>query len=167
MALQLLLSLPQAWEGRPLLHPFLSMTAVGTSHHVHRIDIVVAAVGIRGIVRQRDPLEAVDPAKLLRHSAPPADHQSLACPRPGSKEKTPPSCCALDLPGRLAKAVAPLLTAVASAEGAYPFLGLQGPALEVAGQRIPLRAEACRPRSSRGRIRPAPAVSHRMAACPL
>src|SRR5258708_13896848 len=63
------------------------MTAGGTSHHVHHVDIEVAAVGISGIVSQGDPLEAVDPAKLLRNPAAPADHESLRAFDRGAKRR--------------------------------------------------------------------------------
>src|SRR5713226_1478599 len=145
------------------------MTAGGASHHIHHIDIVVATVGISGIVSQGDPLEAVDPAKLLRNPAPPADHESLPRPRPCSKEKGPPSSFTLGTSRRAStrRWPVPPPAAAAGAEEAYPFLGLQGPALEVAYRRIPPRGETCRSRSSLGRTRSAPAASPRTTVCPL
>ncbi len=44
----------------PLAHPFLAVVALRALHDVHGLQIEVAAVGVGGIVGERDPIEGID-----------------------------------------------------------------------------------------------------------
>src|SRR5512134_144594 len=79
VAVQLLLDLVQAQEGRAVRHLFLPVPTGRTSHDIDRIEVVVATVGVGGVVGERDALEAGDPLECRRSRipAPLAGHELL------------------------------------------------------------------------------------------
>ena len=60
MRVHLLLGFAQRHIGRPLADLLLPVAAAGALHHVHCLQIIVSAVGIGGIIRERDPIEGID-----------------------------------------------------------------------------------------------------------
>ena len=54
------LGLAEGLVRRALAHVLLAMSAGGALHDVHRLQIIVAAVGIGGIVRERNAIEGID-----------------------------------------------------------------------------------------------------------
>jgi len=59
MRIHLLLGFAKRHVGRSLADLLLPVAAGGALHDVHRLQIVVAAVGIGRIVGQRDPVEGI------------------------------------------------------------------------------------------------------------
>jgi hypothetical protein len=60
MRVYLLLCFAKRHVGRSLADLLLPVAAAGALHDVHRLQIIVSAVGIGGIVRERDPIEGID-----------------------------------------------------------------------------------------------------------
>ena len=57
--IHLLLGFAKRHVGRSLDDLLLPVAAAGALHDVHRLQIIVSAVGIGGIVRERDPVEGI------------------------------------------------------------------------------------------------------------
>ncbi len=78
MAVEFFLGFSECLEGPALDSRLLRMLTGGAAHHMHRLDVIVAAVGIGGVIGQGDPLKTVQPVKLVRTAlaTPLADHSS-------------------------------------------------------------------------------------------
>jgi hypothetical protein len=60
MRVHLLLGFAKRHVGRSHADLLLPVAAAGALHDVHRLQIIVSAVGIGGVVRERDPIEGID-----------------------------------------------------------------------------------------------------------
>ena len=60
MRIHLLLGFAKRHVGGSLADPLLPVAAAAALHHVDRLQIVVSAVRVSRIVRERDPIEGID-----------------------------------------------------------------------------------------------------------